>query len=142
MSVCCCCCCLFRLSPGTFGYPLLHFDLSTRRKWSVSRPGLLTPRERTPGTHRIGGRVGPRSGLDAVENRIISSPRRESNPRTQSTLSKSVNTKSLILLLALYGCETWSFILRKQNMFKLFENTVLRRLVEPKIEEVKRDWRK
>jgi hypothetical protein len=38
------------------------------------------PRERAPGTHWIGGRVGPRAVLDAVVKRKIPSPRRESNP--------------------------------------------------------------
>jgi hypothetical protein len=38
-------------------------------KWFASRPDLFTPRERTPGTHWIVGWVGPRNGLDNVENR-------------------------------------------------------------------------
>jgi hypothetical protein len=33
---------------------------------SASRPGRFTPRERVPGTHWIGGWVGPRAVLDAV----------------------------------------------------------------------------
>jgi hypothetical protein len=51
-------------------------------EWSASRPGRFTSRERAPGTHWIGGWVGPRAVLDAVVKRIIPSPRRESNPRT------------------------------------------------------------
>jgi hypothetical protein len=35
-------------------------------KWSASRPGRFTPMERAPGTHWIGGWVGPRAFLDAV----------------------------------------------------------------------------
>jgi hypothetical protein len=35
--------------------------------WLLSRPGNFTPRERAIGTHRIGGWVGPRVGLDAAE---------------------------------------------------------------------------
>jgi hypothetical protein len=42
----------------------------------------LNPREKAPGTRWIGGYVGPRAVLDAVMKRKISSPRRESNPRT------------------------------------------------------------
>jgi hypothetical protein len=38
-------------------------------KWSVSRPGSITPGERDPATHWLGGWVGLRAGLDAVENR-------------------------------------------------------------------------
>jgi hypothetical protein len=51
-------------------------------EWLPSHPGLFIPRERTPGTHWIGGWVGPRAVLDAVVKRKIPSPRRESNPRT------------------------------------------------------------
>jgi hypothetical protein len=51
-------------------------------EWSASRPFPFTPRERAPGTHWIGGWVGPRAGLDAVMKGKIPSPRRESNPRT------------------------------------------------------------
>jgi hypothetical protein len=51
-------------------------------EWTASHPGRLTPGERASGTPWVGGWVGPRAGLDAVEKRKISSPRRESNPRT------------------------------------------------------------
>jgi hypothetical protein len=45
--------------------------------------GQLHALERDPGTHWIGGWVGPRAVLDAVVvKRKIPSPRRESNPRT------------------------------------------------------------
>jgi hypothetical protein len=39
------------------------------REWSASRPGRFTPGERAPGTHWIGGLVGPRASLDDVEKR-------------------------------------------------------------------------
>jgi hypothetical protein len=32
-------------------------------EWSASRPGRFTPRERVPGTHWIGGWLGPRAVL-------------------------------------------------------------------------------
>jgi hypothetical protein len=48
-------------------------------KWSASRSGRFTPRERAPGTHWIRGWVGPRDGLNAVSKRKIHSPRRDSN---------------------------------------------------------------
>jgi hypothetical protein len=38
---------------------------------SASRSSFFTPREIAPGTHRIGGWVGPRAGLDAMEKRKI-----------------------------------------------------------------------
>jgi hypothetical protein len=51
-------------------------------KWSASRPGRFTLRERAPGTQWIGGWVGPRAVLVAVVKRKIPTPRRESNPIT------------------------------------------------------------
>jgi hypothetical protein len=42
-------------------------------------PGCLTPREKVPGTHWIGGWAGPRAVLDAVVKRKIPSPCQESN---------------------------------------------------------------
>jgi hypothetical protein len=36
---------------------------------SASRPGRYTPGEKAPGTHLIGGWVGPRAGLDGVKKR-------------------------------------------------------------------------
>jgi hypothetical protein len=40
-------------------------------EWSASRPGHFTPKERAPGTHWIGGWVGPRAVLDVVVKRKI-----------------------------------------------------------------------
>jgi hypothetical protein len=51
-------------------------------EWSASPPGRITPKERAPGTHWIGGWVGPIAVLVAVVKRKIPSSRRESNPRT------------------------------------------------------------
>jgi hypothetical protein len=53
-------------------------------EWSASCPGRFTPRERAPGTHWIGGWVGPRAGEDAVVRRKIPSPYRDSKPRSYS----------------------------------------------------------
>jgi hypothetical protein len=38
--------------------------------------------------------------------------------------------------LILYGHETWSLTLRKENRLKVFENKVLRRIFGPKRDEV------
>jgi hypothetical protein len=51
-------------------------------KWSASHSGHFTHRERAPGTHWIGGWVGPRAVLDAVVKRKIHCPCQESNPST------------------------------------------------------------
>jgi hypothetical protein len=47
-------------------------------KWSASRPGRFTPRERAPGTHWIAGWVDPRAGLDDWRSKN-SWPHRDSN---------------------------------------------------------------
>jgi hypothetical protein len=49
-------------------------------EWSAPHPSHFTPREIAPGTHWIGGWVGPRSGLDMVSQRKIPSPHQELNP--------------------------------------------------------------
>jgi hypothetical protein len=51
-------------------------------EWSASLRGRFNPRKKAPGTHHIGGWVGPKVVLDAVVKRKIPTPRRESNPRT------------------------------------------------------------
>jgi hypothetical protein len=42
----------------------------------------------------------------------------------------------------LYGCETWSLTLRKEQRLRVFENRVLRRIFGPKREEVVGGWRR
>jgi hypothetical protein len=50
-------------------------------EWSVSRPGRFTPGERAPGTHWIGGWVGPRANLDYMEKwKYMPSPDSNSDP--------------------------------------------------------------
>jgi hypothetical protein len=44
--------------------------------------------------------------------------------------------------VVLYGCETWSLILREEHELRVFENRVLRRMFEPKRDEVIGGWRK
>jgi hypothetical protein len=50
-------------------------------EWSASRPGRFTSKENS-GTHWIGGRVGPRAGLDVVA-KIKSFPERNPAPVVQ-----------------------------------------------------------
>jgi hypothetical protein len=45
--------------------------------------------------------------------------------------------KTTILLVVLYGCETWSVVLRKEHRPSLFVKRVLRRIFGPKRDEVK-----
>jgi hypothetical protein len=49
--------------------------------------------------------------------------------------------KNLILPVALYGCETWSFTLREEHRLRVFENMVLRKIFGPGREEVAEGWR-
>ena len=50
--------------------------------------------------------------------------------------------RTVILPVVLYGCETWSLILREQRRLMVFENRVLRRIFGPKRDEVTGEWRK
>jgi hypothetical protein len=52
-------------------------------QWSASLPGRFTPGQTAPGTQRIGGRVGPRLGLEAVEKRKALSPAGNLTPAVQ-----------------------------------------------------------
>jgi hypothetical protein len=58
----------------------------------------------------------------------------------QSLLSSNFLTKNIkieiyrtiILLVILYGCETWSLTFREEHRLRVFENKVLRRIFGPK----------
>jgi len=50
--------------------------------------------------------------------------------------------RTIILPVVLYGCETWSLILREERRLRVFENRVLRRVFGPKRDEVTGEWRK
>jgi len=41
-----------------------------------------------------------------------------------------------------YGCKTWSLILREECRLRMFKNRVLGRIFVPKRDEVTRKWRK
>jgi hypothetical protein len=49
--------------------------------------------------------------------------------------------KTLILPVVLYGCETWSLVLREEHRLRMFENRVLRRVFASKRDEVTGEWR-
>jgi hypothetical protein len=50
-------------------------------------------------------------------------------------------SRTIILPVILYGCETWSFILREECRLRVFEKRVLRRIFGPKRDEVTGEWR-
>jgi len=61
------------------------------------------------------------------------------------SISKNLKIKIyriIILLVVLYGCETWSLTLREERRVRMSENRVLRRIFGPKRDEVKEEWRK
>ena len=54
---------------------------------------------------------------------------------TSSFLSKNIKIKiqrTIIVPVVLYGCETWSIILREKRRLRMFEVRVLRRIFVPK----------
>jgi hypothetical protein len=50
--------------------------------------------------------------------------------------------RTVILLVVLNGCETWSLTLREERRLRVFENRVLRRISGPKRDEVTGECRK
>ena len=67
------------------------------------------------------------------------------NLLSSSFLSKNVRIKiyrTIMLLVVLYGCETWSLTLREERRLREFESRVLRRIFGPKRDEVTGEWRK
>ena len=62
-----------------------------------------------------------------------------------SVLSKNLKIEiysTIILLVVLYGCETWSLTLKGERSLRLFENRILKKTFGPKVGEVKWEWRK
>jgi hypothetical protein len=51
-------------------------------------------------------------------------------------------SKTIILPVVLYGCETWSVTLREEHRLRVFENRVLRGIFGLKRDEVTGEWRK
>jgi hypothetical protein len=59
-------------------------------------------------------------------------------------LSKHIKVKiyrTIIFPVILCGCETWSLTLRENRRLSVFEKRVLRKLFDPKRDEVTREWR-
>jgi hypothetical protein len=60
-------------------------------------------------------------------------------------LSKNIKIKiyrNTILLVFVYGCETWSLTLREERRLSVFEKRTLRRIFGPKRYEVTGEWRR
>ena len=50
--------------------------------------------------------------------------------------------RTVILSVVLYGCETWSLTLKEERRLSVCENRVLRRIFEPRRDDVTGEWRK
>jgi hypothetical protein len=68
---------------GWTSFIVFHVNFGSD-EWPASRPGCFTPEERAPGTHWIGGWVGPRSGLE--KRNFLTVPRLELRPPRSSSL--------------------------------------------------------
>ena len=67
------------------------------------------------------------------------------NILSSSLLSKNIKNKiyrAITLSVVLYGCETWSLILREECRLRVFEHRVLRSIFRPKRDKVTGVWRK
>jgi hypothetical protein len=62
--------------------------------------------------------------------------------KSKSLLYKKIKIKvyrTIILPVILYGCKTWSLTLREEHRLRVFENKVLRRILGPRRDDVKRE---
>jgi hypothetical protein len=60
-------------------------------EWSASRPCRFTPLEIFPGTHWIGGLLGPRAGLEGMEKwKFLPLPGLELRPLSRPARSQSL----------------------------------------------------
>jgi hypothetical protein len=60
----------------------------------------------------------------------------------ENTKIKIYKTVWVILPVVLYGCKTWSLMLREEHRLGMFENRMLRRIFGPKRNEVRGGWKK
>ncbi|KAJ4431422.1 hypothetical protein ANN_20019 [Periplaneta americana] len=64
---------------------------------------------------------------------------------SSSLLSKNLKVriyKTVMLLVVLYGCESWTLTLREERRLRVFETKVLRKIFGAKRDEVTGEWRK
>jgi hypothetical protein len=82
-----------------------------------------------------------KSRVDLIQGMIaIIQPKIFCLPTSYKNLIIKIH-KTVIFVVVLYGCETWSLTLREENRPRVFETRELRRIFGPKREEDK-SWRK
>ena len=67
------------------------------------------------------------------------------NLLSSSLISKNIKIKICIIIIfpvVSFGCETWSVAMREERRLRVFENRVLRMIVESKRDEVTGEWRR
>ena len=67
------------------------------------------------------------------------------NILSSSLLSNNIKIKievTIILPVFVYGCETSSLTSREEHKLRVFRNRLMRRIFEPKRDEVTAEWRK
>ena len=93
--------------------------------WSTPRHGRFTPDTHCIGEEEIKSRLKVGNACYYSVQNLLSS----------SLLSKKLKIKiyrTIILPVALNGCENWSLTLREERRLRVFENRVLRRVFGPK----------
>jgi hypothetical protein len=85
---------------GEWRYSFTHSSTSALEggECSASRPGRFNSRERTPGTHWIGGWVGPRVVLDAVVH---------SNSLIRTVYNEMTDTNDMLPSAGVFVCFLW-----------------------------------
>jgi hypothetical protein len=78
---------------------------------------------------------------DELERMLVDRLFYDASVLSSRLLSRNIS-KTIILPVVLYGCETWSLTLREEHRLKVFENRVLRRIFGPKRDEVTGEWTK
>jgi hypothetical protein len=87
-------------------------------------------------------RPGPKGAVQSVKKKFYyHSVQNILSPRLLYKSVKINMYETRVLLVVLYGWETWSLTLKEDQRMELFENRVLRGLFEPKWNEII-GWRK
>jgi hypothetical protein len=72
-------------------------------------------------------------------NSVAACYRSVPNVSSSRLLSKDLKIKTFKTIISyafLYGCESWSLILKKKHRLRVFENRMLRRIFGPKRDEI------